>query len=274
MEAALEALGFESLDILQPSLLLSWRREMRPLELLAARLHAAAEPAAARQLRAYRAISARTVGRRCWAPRALGGAACSATPTRASGARAPRAPARAPQSQPRRTRSRGSEAARRRDLPIALLAPRGAAPSPACAARAAGPAPRRAPAGNDHGARSPLAHRWSARRTSSAARTRGLRLQRTCAVRARARRARIPRTAAAQQRAARRCRSRSCAGRSGFFSHPRARHRSRRHLCRRRPLHPRAACRTRGGVRGSAQGLLRTASGQRRAFLVNGAAHA
>jgi len=33
-ERALEALGFESLAILQPSLLLGWRREMRPLELI------------------------------------------------------------------------------------------------------------------------------------------------------------------------------------------------------------------------------------------------
>ena len=34
MEQALAALGFASLDILQPSLLLGWRNQMRPLELL------------------------------------------------------------------------------------------------------------------------------------------------------------------------------------------------------------------------------------------------
>src|SRR4029077_1833999 len=35
MEEQLIAAGFESLDILQPSLLLGWRAEMRPLELAA-----------------------------------------------------------------------------------------------------------------------------------------------------------------------------------------------------------------------------------------------
>src|SRR5262245_5103541 len=35
MKQALTGLGFQSLDILQPSLLLGWRREIRPLELAA-----------------------------------------------------------------------------------------------------------------------------------------------------------------------------------------------------------------------------------------------
>ena len=38
MEEELEGLGFESLDILQPSLLLGMRAGMRPLELLASTL--------------------------------------------------------------------------------------------------------------------------------------------------------------------------------------------------------------------------------------------
>jgi uncharacterized protein YbjT (DUF2867 family) len=61
MEAGVEALGFESLDILQPSLLLSWRSEMRPLELLAAACMPLLNPLLRGRYLPYRAISARTV---------------------------------------------------------------------------------------------------------------------------------------------------------------------------------------------------------------------
>jgi uncharacterized protein YbjT (DUF2867 family) len=61
-EQALEALGFESLDILQPSLLLSWRGEMRPLELLASALMQLVNPLLSGKYLDYRGISARLVG--------------------------------------------------------------------------------------------------------------------------------------------------------------------------------------------------------------------
>jgi hypothetical protein len=57
-----EALGFESLDILQPSLLLSWRSEMRPLELLATACMPLLNPLLRGNYLPYRAIAARTVG--------------------------------------------------------------------------------------------------------------------------------------------------------------------------------------------------------------------
>ncbi len=62
MEQGLEALGFESLDILQPSLLLGWRREMRPLELAAMVVMPVISPLLPGRYQRYRAISARTVG--------------------------------------------------------------------------------------------------------------------------------------------------------------------------------------------------------------------
>jgi uncharacterized protein YbjT (DUF2867 family) len=62
MEAALQELRFESLDILQPSLLLSTRRELRPLELGAALLMPLVNPLLRGNWLAYRGISARTVG--------------------------------------------------------------------------------------------------------------------------------------------------------------------------------------------------------------------
>jgi len=62
MEQALEALGFESLDILQPGLLLAWRSEMRPLELAARALMPLVNPLLRGQYLPYRGISARTVG--------------------------------------------------------------------------------------------------------------------------------------------------------------------------------------------------------------------
>jgi uncharacterized protein YbjT (DUF2867 family) len=62
MEEQLIAAGFESLDILQPSLLLGWRAEMRPLELAARALVPLLNPLLHGRYLAYRAISARTVG--------------------------------------------------------------------------------------------------------------------------------------------------------------------------------------------------------------------
>jgi uncharacterized protein YbjT (DUF2867 family) len=62
MERGLEAMGFESLDILQPSLLLGWRGEMRPLELAAAALMPLINPLLRGSYVPYRGISARVVG--------------------------------------------------------------------------------------------------------------------------------------------------------------------------------------------------------------------
>jgi len=62
MEQGVEALGFESLDILQPSLLLAWRSEMRPLELAARALMPLVNPLLRGKYLPYRAISAQTVG--------------------------------------------------------------------------------------------------------------------------------------------------------------------------------------------------------------------
>ncbi|HTL19918.1 MAG TPA: oxidoreductase [Steroidobacteraceae bacterium] len=61
MEEELEGVGFESLDILQPSMLLAWRAEMRPLELLASVFMPLAAPLLRGRYAPYRAISARTV---------------------------------------------------------------------------------------------------------------------------------------------------------------------------------------------------------------------
>ena len=62
MEEELEALGFESLDILQPSMLLGWRAEMRPLELLAMTFMPLMNPLLAGKYAIYRGIAARTLG--------------------------------------------------------------------------------------------------------------------------------------------------------------------------------------------------------------------
>jgi uncharacterized protein YbjT (DUF2867 family) len=62
MEQQAAALGFESLDILQPSLLLGWRGEMRPLELAATALMPLLNPLLVGNYVPYRAISARVVG--------------------------------------------------------------------------------------------------------------------------------------------------------------------------------------------------------------------
>jgi uncharacterized protein YbjT (DUF2867 family) len=62
MERGLEAMIFESLDILQPSLLLGARGEMRLLELAAAALMPLVNPLLRGSYLPYRGISARTVG--------------------------------------------------------------------------------------------------------------------------------------------------------------------------------------------------------------------
>ncbi|HYL02802.1 MAG TPA: NAD-dependent epimerase/dehydratase family protein [Steroidobacteraceae bacterium] len=61
MEAALAEVGFPSLDILQPGLLLGWRGEMRPLELVASLLVPLVNPLLRGRYLAYRGIAARTV---------------------------------------------------------------------------------------------------------------------------------------------------------------------------------------------------------------------
>lgn len=61
MEQELEAVGFPSLDILQPGLLLGWRQEMRPLELAAMAFMPLVNPFLAGKRAAFRAISARRV---------------------------------------------------------------------------------------------------------------------------------------------------------------------------------------------------------------------
>lgn len=61
MEQELEAVGFPSLDILQPGLLLGWRHEMRPLELAAMAFMPLVSPFLAGKRAAFRAISARRV---------------------------------------------------------------------------------------------------------------------------------------------------------------------------------------------------------------------
>jgi uncharacterized protein YbjT (DUF2867 family) len=62
MEQALAQLRFESLDILQPGLLLGWRQEMRPLELAAKVVMPLVNPLLFGTRAAYRGIPARTVG--------------------------------------------------------------------------------------------------------------------------------------------------------------------------------------------------------------------
>ena len=61
MEEELEGVGFESLDILQPSMLLAWRAEMRPLELVASALMPLIAPLLRGKYLPYRAIGAHTV---------------------------------------------------------------------------------------------------------------------------------------------------------------------------------------------------------------------
>jgi uncharacterized protein YbjT (DUF2867 family) len=61
MEEALIGLGFPALDILQPSVLLGWRSEMRPLELIARTLMPLVNPFLTGARESYRGIPARTV---------------------------------------------------------------------------------------------------------------------------------------------------------------------------------------------------------------------
>lgn len=61
VEQALERMAFPSLDILQPGQLLGWRKELRPLELLAMVAMPLANPFLIGTRVAYRGISARTV---------------------------------------------------------------------------------------------------------------------------------------------------------------------------------------------------------------------
>lgn len=61
MEAELESLGFTALDILQPGLLIGWRHEMRPLELLGVAVTPLTNLFLVGNRAAYRGISVRTV---------------------------------------------------------------------------------------------------------------------------------------------------------------------------------------------------------------------
>jgi len=62
-ETELAKLGFAGLDILQPSLLLGWRRELRPLELAAMAVMPLINPLMLGDAERYRAVSAETVAR-------------------------------------------------------------------------------------------------------------------------------------------------------------------------------------------------------------------
>ncbi|HZO21783.1 MAG TPA: NAD(P)H-binding protein [Steroidobacteraceae bacterium] len=62
MEQALAALGFASLEILQPGVLLGWRHAMRPLELAARLAMPLINPFLIGEREQYRGIPARTVG--------------------------------------------------------------------------------------------------------------------------------------------------------------------------------------------------------------------
>jgi uncharacterized protein YbjT (DUF2867 family) len=61
LEQALEGMGFQSLDIMQPGLLLGWRGELRPAELLAMAFMPVANLFLTGTRMPYRSISARTV---------------------------------------------------------------------------------------------------------------------------------------------------------------------------------------------------------------------
>jgi uncharacterized protein YbjT (DUF2867 family) len=61
MEEDLEGIGFESLDILQPSMLLGWRAEMRPLELASKLMMPLVNPLLRGKFAPYRGIPANTV---------------------------------------------------------------------------------------------------------------------------------------------------------------------------------------------------------------------
>jgi len=61
VEQALEGVGFASLDIMQPGLLLGWRRNIRPAELLAMAFMRLLNPFLTGARMSYRGIAARTV---------------------------------------------------------------------------------------------------------------------------------------------------------------------------------------------------------------------
>jgi uncharacterized protein YbjT (DUF2867 family) len=61
VEQALEGMGFQSLDILQPGVLLGWRNELRPAELLARAFMPLVNPFLTGTKMVYRGIGARTV---------------------------------------------------------------------------------------------------------------------------------------------------------------------------------------------------------------------
>jgi len=61
MEQALTGIGFPSLDILQPSILLGWRGEIRPLEIVASALMPIVNPFLTGKREPFRGIPARTV---------------------------------------------------------------------------------------------------------------------------------------------------------------------------------------------------------------------
>jgi uncharacterized protein YbjT (DUF2867 family) len=61
MEQALMGVGFQCLDILQPSVLLGWRREIRPLELAAVAVMPLVNPFLTGKREPFRGIPARTV---------------------------------------------------------------------------------------------------------------------------------------------------------------------------------------------------------------------
>lgn len=61
MEEALTGIGFQSLDILQPSALLGWRGELRPLDLTASLLMPLVNPFLLGKREPFRGIPARTV---------------------------------------------------------------------------------------------------------------------------------------------------------------------------------------------------------------------
>ena len=63
MEQGLRGLGFASLDILQPGLLLGSRAELRPLELIATVVAPLVNPLLRGRYAAWRAIAARDVAR-------------------------------------------------------------------------------------------------------------------------------------------------------------------------------------------------------------------
>jgi uncharacterized protein YbjT (DUF2867 family) len=63
MEQAVSSLGFSGLDILQPSLLLGWRRQMRPLELAGRLFMPLVNPFLVGAREPWRGISARAVAR-------------------------------------------------------------------------------------------------------------------------------------------------------------------------------------------------------------------